>query len=78
MGIGVPELMLLFILGLTVVVVVIVVWAVLKGRSPASSPVPAGAHWAKDPTGHHELRWWDGGRWTDSVSDAGVAGTDPL
>ena len=37
---------------------------------------PAG--WQPDPTGHHDHRYWDGTTWTDNVSDAGVAGTDPL
>lgn len=37
----------------------------------------AGA-WHPDPSGRHHLRWWDGVRWTDSVSDRGRPGTDPL
>ena len=36
---------------------------------------PAG--WQPDPTGRHDHRYWDGSGWTDNVSDAGVAGTDP-
>jgi hypothetical protein len=38
---------------------------------------PAGA-WQPDPSGRHELRWWDGGRWTENVSDGGRPGVDPL
>ncbi len=38
---------------------------------------PAGA-WHPDPVGRHESRWWDGGRWTEHVSDAGRIGVDPL
>jgi len=34
--------------------------------------------WQHDPVGRHEHRWWDGARWTDSVSDHGVIGLDPL
>lgn len=34
--------------------------------------------WAPDPGGRHELRYWDGSRWSDHVSDAGRQGTDPL
>ena len=34
--------------------------------------------WHADPTGRHELRYWDGQVWTSHVSDGGVAGTDPL
>lgn len=33
--------------------------------------------WQPDPTHRHQLRWWDGGNWTDHVSDNGVAGIDP-
>lgn len=29
--------------------------------------------WYADPAGRHQLRWWDGGRWTDGVATAGVA-----
>jgi hypothetical protein len=37
---------------------------------------PAG--WYPDPTGKHELRYWDGYAWLDNVSDQGTSGTDPL
>jgi hypothetical protein len=36
---------------------------------------PTGA-WHPDPSGRHELRWWDGTRWTESVSNGGHVGTD--
>lgn len=37
------------------------------------------ARWAEDPTGQHELRYWDGQRWTDHVSGPGVASrTGPI
>ncbi|MFN3254676.1 MAG: phospholipid scramblase-related protein [Ilumatobacter sp.] len=36
------------------------------------------AAWHPDPTGRHELRYWDGAAWTAHVSNAGVTGTDPL
>lgn len=29
--------------------------------------------WYADPAGRHQLRWWDGGRWTDGVATGGVA-----
>jgi hypothetical protein len=35
------------------------------------------ARWARDPTGRHELRYWNGSEWTEHVSDAGVPSTDP-
>jgi len=44
---------------------------------PPTSPVTP-ARWAPDPRGRHELRYWDGQRWTDDVSDSGRTGVDPL
>ena len=38
----------------------------------------APAAWLADPTGRHQLRYWDGNSWTDHVSDSGVQGTDPV
>lgn len=43
-----------------------------------SNTNPTAASWSPDPTGRHQLRYWDGSAWTDHVSDAGVAGTDPI
>lgn len=40
-----------------------------------NAPAPG---WNPDPTGRHEYRYWDGGRWTDDVSDNGVTATDPV
>jgi hypothetical protein len=37
----------------------------------------SGAGWHPDPSGRHQLRYWDGGKWTDSVSDGGVQSADP-
>lgn len=34
--------------------------------------------WHPDPFHRHELRWWDGARWSDNVMDQGIAGTDPV
>ena len=39
------------------------------------STVPAG--WYADPSGRFELRYWDGGAWTEHVSRAGQQFTDP-
>ena len=43
-------------------------------KRPALSPPPAAgpAAWHPDPLGRYELRYWDGCRWTDHVSTAGV------
>jgi hypothetical protein len=38
----------------------------------------ADANWLPDPTGTHELRYWDGSAWTEHVSDQGTTGQDPL
>lgn len=32
--------------------------------------------WRSDPSERHEMRHWDGLRWTQHVSDSGVAATD--
>jgi|GEM_PF-3601646 len=37
--------------------------------------IPAG--WLPDPAGRHELRYWDGLRWTSNVSDGGSQSNDP-
>ncbi|GAA5144270.1 AIM24 family protein [Nocardioides marinquilinus] len=36
------------------------------------------ADWHPDPTGKHELRYWDGSQWTEHVVDAGQQSTDPI
>ncbi|MGZ4688816.1 MAG: DUF2510 domain-containing protein [Acidimicrobiia bacterium] len=33
--------------------------------------------WHDDPYNRHELRYFDGSRWTDDISDNGRQGTDP-
>src|SRR4051794_36517201 len=40
----------------------------------ATPSVPAG--WYADPAGRYELRYWDGGTWTEHVSRAGQQFTD--
>lgn len=58
--------------------------------SPASSPTPAPASvisqsaapsvpadWYPDPAGRYEYRYWDGAKWTENVSRAGVMYKDP-
>jgi hypothetical protein len=37
-----------------------------------------GAGWSSDPSGAHELRYWDGEQWTDHVSDGGAMTRAPL
>lgn len=36
------------------------------------------ANWHPDPTGEHELRYWDGRMWTEHVADQGVQSVSPL
>jgi uncharacterized RDD family membrane protein YckC len=38
---------------------------------------PNPPRWAPDPLGRHEYRYWDGGQWTEHVSDQGTTSTDP-
>jgi hypothetical protein len=38
----------------------------------------ADASWLADPTGAHELRYWNGTSWTEHVSDQGTTNQDPL
>ena len=38
----------------------------------------AAAGWHPDPSGRHQLRYWDGSIWTDHVSTEGTTGIDPL
>jgi uncharacterized membrane protein YhaH (DUF805 family) len=40
------------------------------------SAVAAG--WMTDPSGRHQLRYWDGAMWTQSVADNGTQAIDPL
>jgi len=44
----------------------------------AAAPGTAPAAWLRDPTGRHELRYWDSRQWTEHVSDAGAVSTDML
>jgi hypothetical protein len=46
----------------------------------AAEPAAAGgapAGWYADPSSRFELRYWDGGQWTEHVSRAGQQYTDP-
>lgn len=36
------------------------------------------ASWYPDPSGRHELRYWDGGQWTQHVTSRGRPDIDPL
>ena len=34
--------------------------------------------WLHDPTRRHQIRYWEGRRWTERVSDNGRRAVDPL
>ena len=40
-------------------------------------PEQAPANWYRDPFGRHELRYWDGGQWTQHVASRGRQEIDP-
>jgi hypothetical protein len=46
--------------------------------APAAPQVAALGRWAPDPYGRHQVRYWNGTRWTDNVSDNGVTALDPV
>jgi hypothetical protein len=46
--------------------------------APPAPPASVPAGWAPDPYGRHEMRYWDGAKWTDEVYSAGARGTDPI
>jgi hypothetical protein len=45
-------------------------------RSASTGATPPG--WFPDPAGRFDHRWWDGARWTETVSRNGSTTTDPL
>ncbi|MGI8938027.1 MAG: DUF2510 domain-containing protein [Iamia sp.] len=49
----------------------------LPAESALQSATP-GPGWAADPTGRHEMRYWDGAIWSEHVSDSGAQAVDPL
>jgi hypothetical protein len=63
----------------------------LAAAPPMAAPVPVPApspqlaapaqpapNWHPDPTARHQLRYWDGARWTEHVADMGQQGVDRL
>jgi hypothetical protein len=81
LGLTIPAVLVLFFGGVALAVVV----AIRRGRARAPRPalapsaqaaVPAG--WFVDPSQRHELRYWDGQRWTERVSDRGGQAVDPM
>lgn len=46
-----------------------------RSGQPAVQP-DAQEYWVEDPFGRHQLRWWDGNRYTDKVMDDDVTSSD--
>lgn len=44
----------------------------------SDTPPNAPAAWHPDPTGRHELRYWNGSAWSDHVSNQGETSKDPV
>jgi hypothetical protein len=51
--------------------------AIATTRAAVSAPVATPAGWHRDPHGRHEMRYWDGTRWTEHVSTGGRTALDP-
>lgn len=66
----------LLMLGLPTLVVAGVVWLIARNKRSVPGAVPAA--WLADPTGRHEMRYWNGSVWTEHVADSGVQSTDPV
>jgi hypothetical protein len=79
------------VLGFLLGIFGLIIIALLPSRRYAMPPVAAPrqyqpvppleavpAQWAPDPSGRHELRWWDGRGWSEHVADGGARGVDPL
>ncbi len=66
---------------LLVLAVAAIVILVSSGGQPSGGQryvATAAPAWMADPTGRHQLRYWDGYRWSGYVSDQGVQSWDPL
>ena len=47
-----------------------------SGAAPPPPQPPAG--WFADTSSRHQLRYWDGSRWTERVADNGKSNVDPV
>jgi hypothetical protein len=45
-------------------------------EAPVAAPSGPEMGWYPDPAGRHEVRYWDGGRWTERVADNGIETTE--
>lgn len=81
LGLTIPPVLVLFFGGAALAVVVAIRRRQARALPPAPAPwaqqaVPAG--WFADPSRRHELRYWDGQRWTEQVADRGTQAVDPV
>ena len=83
-GIGAPELiiisMILMIQCFPVLVIAVVIALFVRSQSKDPKPLArpqVAAGWLSDPSGRHQLRYWDGSSWSSFVSDDGAQGVDP-
>jgi Protein of unknown function (DUF2510) len=49
-----------------------------SGTAHLDQPPPPPPMWAADPSGRHQLRYWDGSAWTEYVSDNGHEFREPF
>lgn len=84
-GLGPTELAicgcLFFFLLMAVVLVVVLSQSKRRAQPPVQSAPAAptvAAGWLPDPTGRHQLRFWDGASWTSNVSDDGQQSQDSV
>ena len=66
---------------LSLVLAIVYLLAIHPKQTASTDPIASGsaapAGWLADPSGRHQLRYWDGATWTDQVSNDNVASTDP-
>lgn len=77
---GAPELLiLLFIVGVLAFIGVGLLRRSRPTEPARNSPgTPAPPGWFTDPMKRHQFRYWDGIRWTATVSDNGAQSNDPI
>jgi hypothetical protein len=70
-----------------VVLAIVIAARRIPARRPSPTPAtqaggwsrgPAPAGWFPDPSRRHELRYWDGQRWTEHVVNRGAQAVDPV
>ncbi len=82
-GLGPLELILLAVVamiffGPTVLAVILLIVLALRPRARGQRLAGPPSGWYADPSGHNQVRWWDGSRWTEHVGNDGVHATEPM